>query len=69
MVDNMTVRTYKVSNRALFIRDLLRVSHKLKERFVISSFSFDNTEKKLVFVIDASDSFHNELANLGYTSV
>jgi hypothetical protein len=65
----MTLKTYKVSNRAEFFKDLDITRHKLRERVIIGNIKFDNVNKVFIIEVEASDKFHSELTKLGYTAI
>jgi hypothetical protein len=65
----MTLKTYKVNNRAQFFKDLDIIRHKLRERVIIRNIKFDNVNNVFIVELDVSDAFHSELTELGYTTI
>lgn len=59
----MVQKEYKVRGRNEFYIALRLTSNELKEPFKIVKFGFDNNTKEFVYIVEASDNFHNKLAN------
>jgi hypothetical protein len=59
----MTQKEYKTKVRPEFEKALFKTSRELKESFRIVKFSFDTNTNEFIFIIDASDNFHNKLAS------
>jgi len=59
----MVQKEYRVKVRSEFNRALILTQKELKEPFKIVKFGFDNNTKEFVYIVEASDNFHNKLAN------